>query len=404
MCANMKKLAIVTTHPIQYYAPWFRHLTQTLGQSVRVFYLWDFGITQQLDAGFQQAFRWDIPLLDGYDAEFVANVSAQSGTHHFWGLQNPSLVRQVSAYQPDAVLLMAYNYASLYRFLLQWPTQQIPLLFRGDSHRLVPPTGFKARLRRQWITQIYRRMAACLYVGKANYDYFRHHGVADRQLFHAPHAIDNDRFFSQTAVAHREAIAWKQDLGIPTDHQVILFAGKFEAKKRPFDLLQAFHQAQLTQVSLLFVGTGPLAAALRAQAATIPHVYFAPFQNQTQMPRTYAIADIVVLPSSGLGETWGLAINEAFCMARPVIVSSHVGCAQDLVQPHHNGLIFPAGEVSALAGCLQVALGDRQRLKAWGTASQQIISRYSYTQTTQGLSQALDYVARQRQKGEIKRA
>lgn len=388
----MKKLAIITSHPIQYYAPWFRDLARAPDLAIRVFYLWDFGITNQVDAGFQQSFQWDIPLLEGYDSEFVPNHSANPGTHHFWGLQNPTLGAQVKAYQPDVVLLMSYNYASLYRFLVSWPTQQIPLLFRGDSHRLVPPTGLKADLRRQWISQVYRRMAACLYVGKANYDYFRYHGVVDRQLFHAPHAIDNDRFCSQAEAAHPAALAWKQDLGIPADHQVILFAGKFEPKKRPFDLLQAFRQAHLSQVSLLLVGAGPLAADLQAQAADIAHVYFAPFQNQTQMPRTYAIADLVVLPSYGTGETWGLAINEAMCMARPVIVSSHVGCALNLVQPEHNGLIFPAGDVAALTNCLRAALGDRQRLQAWGAASRQIIRRYSYAQTTQGLRQALDYM------------
>ncbi len=95
---------------------------------------------------------------------------------------------------------------------------------------------------------------------------------------------------------------------------VILFAGKFEVKKRPIDLLQAFIKANLPQVSLLFVGAGVLEKELRSQALAHPHIYFASFQNQTLMPRTYAIADLVVLLASGSSETWGLAINEAMCV------------------------------------------------------------------------------------------
>jgi len=220
----MLRLAIVTSHPIQYYAPWFRHLTAATDLTLRVFYLWDFGITAQADRQFKQAIQWDIPLLEGYDYEFVTNTSRQPGTSHFGGLQNPTLAAQVRAFQPDAVLMMNYNYASLYRFLGTW--RDTPLLFRGDSHRLVPENGTKAVLKHQWITQIYRQFNACLYVGQANRNYFRYHGVEDKRLFFSPHAIDNDRFIGQANTAKQEAKTWKQELGIPADHQVVLFAGK----------------------------------------------------------------------------------------------------------------------------------------------------------------------------------
>jgi glycosyltransferase involved in cell wall biosynthesis len=386
------KIAIITSHPIQYYAPWFRHLAQLVDLEIKVFYLWDFGVTEQIDAGFKQSLQWDIPLLDGYSCEFIANTSANPGTHHFWGLQNPSLLDRVRAYQPGAVLLMCYNYASIHQFIWNWVLHPAPLLFRGDSHRLIPTSGIKSLLKQQLISQIFRRFAACLYVGKANYEYFRYHNVAEDRLFFTPHAIDNDRFFAQTKIANQQAQLWKQELGIPSTHQVILFAGKFESKKRPLDLLTAFTQANLNQVSLLFVGAGTLEPNLQAAAAQHPNIYIAPFQNQTLMPRTYASADLVVLPSYGSGETWGLAINEAMCMARPAIVSNHVGCAQDLIKPGVNGLIFPAGDTNALADCLQQAFANRSQLANWGEAGQQHIRKYSYTQTSQGLLTALQYL------------
>lgn len=389
---NKYKLGIITSHPIQYYAPWFRYLNNDSDLQIKVFYLWDFGVTQKLDAGFQQVLQWDIPLLDGYEYEFVANVSSQPGVRHFWGLQNPSLTSQVKAYNPDAVLLMNYNYASIYNFLWKWNSREIPLLFRGDSHRLIKPTGIKAWARQQFITQIYKYFAACLYVGKANYEYFQYHGVPSNRLFFSPHAVDNDRFLAQADHAKQQAKIWKQELGIPSDHGVVLFAGKFEPKKRPLDLLQAFVAANLSQISLLFVGAGTLEADLKAAASLHKNIYFAPFQNQSLMPRTYAIADLFVLPSYGASETWGLAINEAMCLSRPAIVSTHVGCAEDLIRHQHNGLVFPAGDVSALTNSLQEAFCDRQRLRQWGEESHKVVSQYSYTQASQGLKQALDYV------------
>jgi glycosyltransferase involved in cell wall biosynthesis len=392
------KLAIITSHPIQYYAPWFRYLASTGYLEIKVFYLWDFGVTEKIDAGFGQAFQWDIPLLDGYDYEFVANVSPQPGTHHFWGLQNPSLISQVKAYNPDAVLLMSYNYASIYRFLWHWDHSRIPLLFRGDSHRLLASHSIKTWLSHKVITRIYSLFSACLYVGQANYEYFRYYGVPSNNLFFSPHAIDNDRFVSQGAAAKQQAITWKQELGIPENHAVILFAGKFEDKKRPLDLLQAFIKNNLDHVSLLFVGAGILENELKYQATAGKNIYFAPFQNQSLMPRTYAIADLVVLPSYGSQETWGLVINEAMCLGRPIIVSDNVGCAQDLVHSGKNGLIFPAGNVLALSQSMLEAFSDRNRLQEWGKESLSIISNYTYIQATQGLYQATDYILKQSSK------
>ncbi|WNZ43382.1 glycosyltransferase family 4 protein [Leptolyngbya boryana CZ1] len=383
----MKKLAIITSHPIQYYAPWFRYLAALSDLSIRVFYLWDFGITQKADHGFQQAIQWDIPLLTGYDHEFVPNISSSPGTHHFWGLYNPTLNSRVRAYAPDVVLLMNYNYVSLYQFLASW--HDTPILFRGDSHRLVPERGLKAWLRQQWIRQVFRRFDGVLYVGQANYDYFRAHGVPSDRLFFSPHAIDNERFSSEHATAHEQAQQWKQELGIPSHHRVILFAGKLIPKKRPNDLLEAFLEAKLPNTSLLLVGSGALEPELRSRAASHDHVFFAPFQNQSLMPRTYAIADVFVLPSYGGGETWGLAVNEAMCLAKPIIVSNHVGCASDLVEQGQNGWIFPAGDTGALKRCLQEALSDRNLLIQQGEQSLHKIQHYSYSQVTTGLRQAL---------------
>jgi glycosyltransferase involved in cell wall biosynthesis len=390
----MTKLAIVTSHPIQYYAPWCRHLAAMGGLDLKVFYLWDFGAIESLDVGFQQKIRWDIPLLDGYEYEFVPNISTDPGTHHFWGLNNPELSERVNGYQPDAVLLLNYNYASIYRFLWEQRHSSVPLLFRGDSHRLVANRGIKESLRRQFISFIYRQFAAILYVGKANYDYFTYHGIAEDKLFFTPHAVDNDRFFASSTEAIANARTWRQELGIPESNSVILFAGKFEAKKRPTDLITAFLSTDLEaqNVSLVFVGSGDLEGEMRSLAAGHPSIHIVPFQNQSLMPRTYAAADVVVLPSYGAGETWGLAINEAMCLSRPIIASDLVGCASDLIEPHGNGLIFSAGDVSALTASLKEAFRDRERLVSWGKRSREIIENYSYTNMTLGLRSALNYL------------
>jgi glycosyltransferase involved in cell wall biosynthesis len=227
-----------------------------------------------------------------------------------------------------------------------------------------------------------------LYVGKANHDYYRLHGVPEKRLFFSPHAIDNDRFLltDELAAAGR---AWRAELGIPEGNLLVLFAGKFEQKKRPLDLLRSFSGLKQPNAALLFAGAGILEPALREAAKGMEWVFFAPFQNQSLMPRTYAAADLFVLPSYGNQETWGLAINEALCAAKPVVVSNHVGSGPDLVVPGTNGLIFEAGNVESLAVALKEALSDQERLIRWGRAGQRIVSNYNFAHATKGLERAL---------------
>ena len=105
------RLAVVTTHPVQYYAPLFRQLAKRGEVEPRVFYGWRGAAgSAALDRGFGASFEWDVPLLDGYAHTFVENVAADPGTHHFRGIDTPGLVPAIEAWGADAVLVFGWNY------------------------------------------------------------------------------------------------------------------------------------------------------------------------------------------------------------------------------------------------------------------------------------------------------
>lgn len=390
----MIRLAVVVSHPIQYYAPWFRQLAQYAELRLQVYHLWDFGTNERHDHGFGQRLEWDISLLDGYAHSFVPNRSSDPGTHHLGGLHNPGLVDELLAWQPEAILLFGYAYLSHLRLLLDPRLWGVPILFRGDSHGLCRRLGLKSQLAFLVRRLLFLRFAAALAVGQANAAWLEQSGIPRNRIVVAPHAVDNDRFQAQALIAQQAAAAWRAELAIATHAPVVLFAGKFEAKKRPLDLLQAFAALQHPTAVLVFVGAGPLQAELlsQAKALALEKVRILGFQNQSAMPRTYALADLLVLPSVGHGETWGLCINEAMNLAKPVLVSSRVGCGPDLVIPGETGWIFPAGDRDALQAALAHALADPQRLAAMGQAARAHIDRFSYGATTAGLLQALKLV------------
>jgi glycosyltransferase involved in cell wall biosynthesis len=386
------RLAVVLSHPNQYYSPWFRWLATQAGLTLRVFYLWDAGVTAQTDPQFGATFKWDVDLLGGYAHEFVPNTAREPGSFRFGGLRNPALPARLAAWRPDAILLFGYAYATHLRLILWARLHRVPLIFRGDSHflgRAAPPFATRTALR-----LLYAQFAAVLFVGAANRDYFTRLGVPARRLHFAPHAVDTGLFNPAAPAPRAAAHALRAHLGLAPTTRVVLFAGKFAAAKQPGELLAAFLALRPRDTALVFVGDGEEKEKLHALAAGAPAgaVHFLPFANQTEMPARYLLADLFVLPSRGLYETWGLAVNEAMHLGVPALVSDRVGCQRDLVTDGETGWVFAAETPGALREKLALALAAladpaaRARLQAAVAAR---IAGYTYAQTTAGLLAAL---------------
>jgi len=369
----MKRLAIVTTHPIQYYAPVFKLLSETGEIKVKVFYTWGKEALNKYDPGFRKKIEWDIPLLEGYDHTFLRNVSKKPGSGHFNGIINPDLNHEINQFGPDAILVYGWAYNSHIKAMRHFKGK-IPIWFRGDSHLLNKNSiGLKGLMRNILLTWVYKHVDKCFYVGSANKKYFLRYGVKEQNLVFAPHAIDNSRF-SIKRIAEVEAL--RSSLGIQKADILILFAGKLEDVKVPELLLQAFLAIKPNNAHLLFVGNGSLEQKLKDISAYEKNVHFMPFQNQQSMPVIYQSADIYCLPSKS--ETWGLAVNEAMVCGNAIVVSDKVGCAQDLVKEAQNGFIFVSGDQDDLQKTLIKILRSPKKLKEMGEKSRMIIEDWNF--------------------------
>src|SRR5262249_40141351 len=159
---------------------------------------------------FGKAIAWDIPLLEGYDYQFVPNVARRPGTDHFWGLRNPLLIQAIESWGADAVLVFAWNLASHLRALLHFKGR-LPVLFRGDSTLLRPAPIWKKVLRRRVLSWIYRHIDVALAVGSNNEDYYRWSGVPAARVGFSPHAIDTRRFADPDGVHAARASQWRRE-------------------------------------------------------------------------------------------------------------------------------------------------------------------------------------------------
>lgn len=386
----MKKIAIITSHPIQYNAPLFRLLTERNRLQLKVFYTW--GQTQQgqvYDPDFKKSFSWDIPLLEGYDKEFIENIAATPGAGHFKGIQNKDLIQIIEQYNPDALLVFGWSFKS-HLEVLRFFSGKKKILFRGDSTLLDEPESFsfKKLLRRSFLKWVYRHIDIALYTGAANKDYYLKHGLPASQLMYAPHAVENERFYDRPALNYeRQADQWRKELGIDSDCFVFLFAGKWEPKKDPLLLLEAFCSIKNKELRLIIVGDGVLKEQVKQIAAKDERVILLGFQNQQKMPVVYRLGDVFVLPSAGPGETWGLSVNEAMACSRPVLVSSKCGCAADLVK--ENGFVFEAQNKDALVKAMLSFVEQKSACEQMSLKSKTIIEQFTHEQIAACVEEAV---------------
>jgi glycosyltransferase involved in cell wall biosynthesis len=187
--------------------------------------------------------------------------------------------------------------------------------------------------------------------------------------------VDASRF-AATPKMMRRAAELRRQLGIPADAPVVIFVGRLTCDKGIPELMEAFLRLgnEFPDLRLLLVGCFEAEDSLpiytRRRLETHSHVIFAgPVQDTAPY---YAIADVLVLPSHREGLP--TVVLEAHAAGKPVVGALATGIV-DLVVDGENGLLFPVGDVPALAEALARLISDRALARKMGHAGQERVMR-----------------------------
>ena len=358
------RVLAVASHPVQYMSPILRRLAARQDLDLHVAYCSLRGAEPAHDPDFAATIQWDVPLLDGYAWSHVPNSG--SGADSFFGLRNPGVWRLIRDGHYDAVLCFTgYVCATFWITLFAAKLARTAFLFGTDATTLAPrdARSWKVSLKRILWPRLFGLADQVIVPSSGSRDLMLSLGLPAERVTLTPYCVDNDWWIQQSASIDRNAV--RESWGASNGDSVILFCAKLQPWKRPFDLLQAFAKANLSNAILVFAGEGPMRPQLESEAATFGianRVHFLGFVNQSQLPAVYASADLMVLPSEY--EPFAVVVNEAMCCGCPVIVSDHVGAARDLVAPVRSSFIYPCGDVAALAAALQTAVSDRALLES----------------------------------------
>jgi glycosyltransferase involved in cell wall biosynthesis len=379
------RLTAVMTHPVQYIAPWFRYLAARHGADVSLTVLYGaIPSPAQQGTGFDRAFAWDVPLTDGYRFEVCADAAGKTfDSGDFFGIDVPDIGERIHRTRPDVVLVPGWHAAMQVRALRACRRRGVPVLYRGDSTLDSGPRRF---VRPLWVLKtrlMLRHYDGYLAVGQRATEYLRAFDLPPERIHFSPHCVDHEAFAAAAdgARANGDTGALRHACGADADDVVVLFAGKFQERKRPLDAVRAVAGLGPRAV-LVMAGDGPLAAAARDEARRLGvRLAWRGFVNQSQLPRLYAAADAMLVPSTW--ESWGLIVNEALACGLPCVVTSGVAAAPDLIAGHQTGAVVGVGDIAAMTAALESlparrdsAQADRCRARA---------SLYSYDAATRGL-------------------
>lgn len=387
---SAKKVVFISSHVIQYFSPLYRRLSE--GKfDVEVWYCSEMGYKSYYDSAFSTNVKWKSPLLNGYSYYFFSNFGFNPSGFNFISFFNPKLYLNIFKERNTIFIIPGWQFLTyiIAFFCVKISGNKVVLRFETPFNQFSDKRI--QTIKSKFLKFIYfRNTDFFFFIGKRNKKLLQHFEVPSEKLFFSPYCVDNNYFSNQYQILLPLRDSLRSTLGITPQQKVIIYSGKFIAKKNPMDLLKAFHKLDNSDYWLIFVGEGDLRSEMELyiQSHNIQKVILTGFINQDEISNFYVMGDVFVM-CSGIGETWGLSVNEAMNFRLPVIVYDVVGCAEDLVDDNRNGKVIEYGNINQLADSIHYMCSDMKLKEEAGNASFEIVSRYSFESVYHGLSAVL---------------
>ncbi|MEM5383682.1 glycosyltransferase family 4 protein [Paraburkholderia phymatum] len=309
--------------------------------------------------GFPQEGR--IAFFQGFPRDAVTLVEDAGEADRHWWRVGIGLLAALRRCRPDVVVTLGYStYYSLFLRLLKALGRRFTLIYMSDSKA---DDGRRYALKERLKKVLVSGFDGALVAGEKHRAYAQSLGVPMSRSRIGFDVIDVEYFSAASRAALENASTIRCYFGLPARY--VICVSRFIRRKNVELLIEAFCQSQLhaAGLSLLLVGQGPCGPEIRNAIDRLGmsrYIQILGCVPCREMPALYSLAEFAVLPSAY--DQWGLCISEAFAAAKPAIVTSTCGVANELVLDGINGFIVRPGDAEALADRLvRLATDDALR-------------------------------------------
>jgi len=359
---NKFRLSVVCSHPIQYFAPFYRTLATDPAIDLTVFFASYIGQRRELDKEFGVPVAWSADLLSGYRHVFLPNAENIRHTG-FLTVDNPRTGHALRASRPDAVLIHGYSSLTNLRALIWCRAHGVPALMISDSSTDVATGGIRHAAKKILLPLLLGQFSAMLTMSDRSEAHLARFGYPRERMFRCPPMI-GEGYWRARADRARARSAMRKAWNVTEDTTVILAVTKLYRGKRVHEIVDALAMARFPDrgrdVVFVIAGDGEDRPDLERRAASAGiETRFLGFVNQDVLPNVYAGADLLVHAAEL--EQYGMVLLEASVVGLPLVVSDKVGGVgpTSIARPDTNASIFRCGDVEALASAISSLVLDQ---------------------------------------------
>lgn len=378
-----KRVAIFTTHLIQYQIPLFKKLAKII--DLHVFFGSKQGLSSYHDKDFNKQIKWNIPLIKGYKYSILKNSNKISLDSFFF---NSSGIKEAIKKNFDKVIILGWNnifYLKTFFWCLYYSSE---IIIRSENNLYKKQPLFKKILKEIILRIFFKFINSFISIGSLNEEFYKYYGVKKNKIFRAPYSID-DNFFKKNIVRNKQK--WKKNNNISNQAKIFLFVGKLIKRKRVLDLIKVAQSKKLNNNSyFLIIGDGPLKKKLlqKINNLKLNNISILGFKSQNQLRFYYSLADVLILPSEY--ETWGLVINEAMSSGVPCIVSDSCGAAKDMIIKYKTGFQYKNGNINQLIKLINLIINNKDILFDLKKNTFLYSRKFSLNKTVEGFLNAIN--------------
>ena len=326
--------------------------------------------------------------------EGIVNAGSRSRLDGFFSVICPRVWQEITRSNYDVIWLHGYNYFGLILAFLAAKFANKRTFYRSETHLRLSRSPLKRIIRDAALRIYFKMIDGFLAIGTLNRRYYETLGVPARKITLVPYTVDNEKFYPVSGVSKATRTERLSAYGLDPNLPTIIYCSKFSIRKNPELVLRAFHKFcdGDQRANLLMSGSGPLLDSVRDTAETLNcrNIYFTGFVSQNELPCLLQCGDLFVLASEN--EPWGLVINEAMASGMPVLSTSSIGSAYDLVEDGVNGTHLPELSIECIARHFEQLTRDSEALRCMGLQSIEKMHRWDHRACLDGVVQNLEAI------------
>lgn len=214
----------------------------------------------------------------------------------------------------------------------------------------------------------------CIASGSKSKEYFKSLGISEKKITIIPDC--------SLAEKRKNTYNLRERYSIEKNKKILLYYGRIVERKGLDKLIEAYGMLKKNiDLCLLVAGDGNFKNKCEEMVndKKLDNIIFTGKIHPDERSVFFSQCDIFILPSyfyEGIVEAWGLTVNEAMQFSKPVISTTAVGSAYDLINGK-NGIMVEENNILQLKKAIEKVLDD-DFIKNAEVECEKTIKKYTY--------------------------